>query len=92
MFIYTFRNEYEYLSCWEDQQDPYVEYQRFLNIGIDAYFTDFPGSLKRFFQSKKTDKKSSVTYHLWLWFWKTYLIHIFYLMENNLLDQAYSTY
>ena len=77
MFIYTFRNEYEYLSCWEDQQDPYVEYQRFLNIGIDAYFTDFPGSLKRFFQSKKTDKKSLVTYHLWLWFWKTYLIYIF---------------
>ena len=53
MFSWTFRNEYEELSSWDDGQDPYVEYQRFLDVGLDGYFTDFPGSLRRFFDAKE---------------------------------------
>ena len=44
---FTFRNEDKYLA-WNYTQDPYNEYQTFLNTKIDGYFTDFPGSLKRF--------------------------------------------
>ena len=53
VFSWTFRNEYEELSSWDDGQDPYVEYQRFLDVGLDGYFTDFPGSLRRFFDAKE---------------------------------------
>lgn len=53
VFSWTFRNEYEELSSWEDGQDPYLEYQRFLDVGLDGYFTDFPGSLRRFFDAKE---------------------------------------
>ena len=53
VFSWTFRNEYDELSSWDDGQDPYVEYQRFLDAGLDGYFTDFPGSLKRFFNEKE---------------------------------------
>jgi len=48
---YTFRNEDRYLA-WNYTQDPYNEYETFLNIQIDGYFTDFPGSLKRFLDMK----------------------------------------
>ena len=50
---WTFRNEYQELSSWDDGQDPYVEYQRFLDVGLDGYFTDFPGSLRRFIDAKE---------------------------------------
>ena len=53
VFSWTFRNEYQELSSWEDGQDPYVEYQRFLDVGLDGYFTDFPGSLSRFIDAKE---------------------------------------
>ena len=53
VFSWTFRNEYQELSSWEDGQDPYVEYQRFLDVGLDGYFTDFPGSLRRFIDAKE---------------------------------------
>ena len=44
---YTFRNENKYLP-FNYTQDPYNEYQKFSDIGIDGYFTDFPASLNRF--------------------------------------------
>ena len=44
---YTFRNEDQYLA-WNYTQDPYNEYDTFLKIPIDGYFTDFPGTLKKF--------------------------------------------
>ncbi|KAJ7389777.1 hypothetical protein OS493_029199 [Desmophyllum pertusum] len=50
---YTFRNEDQYLA-WNFTQDPYNEYQTFLNTHIDGYFTDFPGSLKKFLDMKYT--------------------------------------
>ena len=28
-------------------QDPYLEYQTFLDLGVDGFFTDFPASLER---------------------------------------------
>ena len=60
VFSWTFRNEYDELSCWEDGQDPYVEYQRFLDIGLDGYFTDFPGSLRRFMDAKENAQREQV--------------------------------
>ena len=53
VFSWTFRNEHDELSSWDDGQDPYVEYQRFFDAGLDGFFTDFPGSLKRFFNTKE---------------------------------------
>ena len=44
---YTFRNEDRYLA-WNYTQDPLNEYETFLNIPIDGYFTDFPSTLKKF--------------------------------------------
>lgn len=44
---YTFRNEDRYLA-WNYTQDPFNEYETFLNIPIDGYFTDFPATLKKF--------------------------------------------
>lgn len=48
---YTFRNEDRYLA-WNYTQDPYNEYQTFLDIHVDGYFTDFPATLKRFLDVK----------------------------------------
>ena len=48
---YTFRNEDRYLA-WNYTQDPYNEYETFLNIQIDGYFSDFPASLKKFLDMK----------------------------------------
>ena len=44
---YTFRNEDRYLA-WNYTQDPYQEYEGFSELGIDGYFTDFPGSLNTY--------------------------------------------
>ncbi|KAF6165045.1 hypothetical protein GIB67_000629 [Kingdonia uniflora] len=45
---YTFRNENQYLHC-DFHQDPYVEYDYWLNkIKVDGLFTDFTGSVHRF--------------------------------------------
>lgn len=44
---YTFRNEDKYLA-WNYTQDPFNEYETFLNIPVDGYFTDFPATLKKF--------------------------------------------
>ena len=43
---YTFRNEYQHLN-WNYGQDPYVEYEHYLQAGLDGYFTDFSASLNR---------------------------------------------
>lgn len=49
---YTFRNEYHHLN-WNYGQDPYNEYETYLNMGLDGYFTDFPASAKRFLDWQK---------------------------------------
>jgi len=56
---YTFRNENKYLA-WNYSQDPYNEYQTFLNTQIDGYFTDFPGSFKRFLDMTYTEPASKL--------------------------------
>jgi glycerophosphoryl diester phosphodiesterase len=40
---YTFRNEGRYLAS-DYNGDPAQEYRQFINLGVDAYFTDFPGT------------------------------------------------
>ena len=48
--VFTFRNEYDHLP-WDYEQDPYEEFQLYLEQGIDAYFTDFSLSLRHFFNA-----------------------------------------
>ncbi|AFZ03700.1 glycerophosphodiester phosphodiesterase family protein [Calothrix sp. PCC 6303] len=40
---YTFRNEGRYLAK-DYNGNPELEYQQFINLGVDGYFTDFPGT------------------------------------------------
>jgi glycerophosphoryl diester phosphodiesterase len=40
---YTFRNEARYLAA-DYNGDPEAEYRQFISLGVDAYFTDFPGT------------------------------------------------
>ncbi|MBD2448882.1 phytase [Nostoc sp. FACHB-152] len=40
---YTFRNESVFLAS-DYNGDPKAEYEQFINLGVDAYFTDFPGT------------------------------------------------
>jgi glycerophosphoryl diester phosphodiesterase len=56
VYAWTFRNEWEYLS-WDYGQDAYVEYETFLELGLDGFFSDFPATLKRFFNVKEMEVK-----------------------------------
>jgi uncharacterized repeat protein (TIGR01451 family) len=40
---YTFRNEERFLAA-DYNGDPTQEFQQFINLGVDGYFTDFPGT------------------------------------------------
>jgi glycerophosphoryl diester phosphodiesterase len=40
---YTFRNESRFLAS-DYKNNPEAEYRQFINLGIDGYFTDFPGT------------------------------------------------
>ncbi|MEP0924424.1 glycerophosphodiester phosphodiesterase family protein [Leptolyngbya sp. FACHB-711] len=40
---YTFRNEDRFLAA-DYQGNPNKEYEQFINLGVDGYFTDFPGT------------------------------------------------
>jgi glycerophosphoryl diester phosphodiesterase len=40
---YTFRNEARYLTS-DYQNNPEAEFRQFINLGVDGYFTDFPGT------------------------------------------------
>lgn len=40
---YTFRNEGRFLAA-DYNNNPVLEYIQFINLGIDGYFTDFPGT------------------------------------------------
>jgi glycerophosphoryl diester phosphodiesterase len=40
---YTFRNESFFLAS-DYNGDPKKEFEQFINLGVDAYFTDFPGT------------------------------------------------
>ena len=50
--VFTFRNEYMHL-VWEYGQDPYTEYDFYLSMGIDGYFSEFPRTARQFFDWKK---------------------------------------
>jgi len=40
---YTFRNEPQYLAA-DYNGNPEAEYRQFISLGVDAYFSDFPGT------------------------------------------------
>ena len=40
---YTFRNEERFLAA-DYKGNPVLEYIDFINLGMDGYFTDFPGT------------------------------------------------
>ena len=50
--VYTFRNEYMHL-VWEYGQDPSTEYDFYLSMGIDGYFSEFPRTARQFLDWKK---------------------------------------
>ena len=52
--VYTFRNEYMHL-VWEYGQDSYTEYDFYLSMGIDGYFSEFPRTARQFFDWKKKE-------------------------------------
>jgi len=56
--VYTFRNENHFLR-WDYGQDPFVEYEAFLELGIDGFFTDFPGSLRRFLEAQTLELRAT---------------------------------
>jgi len=45
---YTFRNEDRFLDV-DYGQDPYAEYEKYVKLGLDGFFTDFTASLNRYF-------------------------------------------
>lgn len=57
---YTFRNEDRYLAV-QFGQDPYAEYEYFMKMGIDGFFTDHTGSLARYFQYTMPDAVPDMT-------------------------------
>ena len=61
--VYTFRNKDEFLP-WDDAQDPYNEYDRFYKLGADAYFTDFPATLKRYLDTMHVDPVPTSAGHI----------------------------
>ena len=42
---WTFRNENKYL-LYDYESDPYLEYEKFYQLGVDGYFTDFRTVIK----------------------------------------------
>lgn len=48
---FTFRNEWMKLY-WEHGQDPYSQFEEFLKLGTDGYFSDFPLTIRRFLHYK----------------------------------------
>jgi glycosidase len=60
--VFTFRNEPTYLN-WDDGQDYENELQRFLDLGIDGFFSDFAQTISKFFNSKTNHTNSSVCLH-----------------------------
>ena len=45
--VFTFRNENSNLA-WDYGQDPWKEYDLYMDLGVDGYFTDFPATLDRY--------------------------------------------
>ena len=41
--------------------DPSLEFEEYLALGVDGMFTDFPGTLHRFFQCKYQKNKKIMT-------------------------------
>ena len=52
--IYTLRNEYMNME-WDFGQDPYNEYDFYLNLGIDGYFSEFPKTARQFLTWKREE-------------------------------------
>ena len=60
MHVYTFRNEDQFL-LWNYGADPYREYEQFLKLDIDGYFTDFPWSLSHYMELLKAQNNGAAT-------------------------------
>ena len=58
--VFTFRNEDEKL-LFEYGQDPYNEFEKFLSLGIDGYFTDFPATAKRFLDTASNNSSNNTS-------------------------------
>jgi glycerophosphoryl diester phosphodiesterase len=76
--VFSFRNEDKKL-LFEYGQDPYNEYQKFLDLEIDGFFTDFPATANLFINGElgkntRNDFAATSLNQLWLFlehlFWK----------------------
>nr|ACO15632.1 Glycerophosphoryl diester phosphodiesterase precursor [Caligus clemensi] len=47
LHLYTFRNEWTEIP-WDFGKDPYKEYEEYVRLGVDGFFTDFPATLTNF--------------------------------------------
>ena len=56
--LYTLRNEH-YFLYFDYGQDPYKEMEQLFELGIDAYFTDFPSTLNNFLNWKQLEYESN---------------------------------
>lgn len=55
---YTFRNEDQFLA-FDYAADPYREYKKFLDLGVDGLFTDFPSTMVDYLAIRKCQENSS---------------------------------
>lgn len=57
---YTFRNEDNSLA-YDYGSDPYKEYETFIKLGVDGFFSDFPWSLSSYLDLKYVDEPECPT-------------------------------
>ncbi|CAK8686228.1 unnamed protein product [Clavelina lepadiformis] len=48
---FTFQNEFQFLA-WQYGADPYREYDKFVPLGVDGFFTDYPWTLSNYFKTR----------------------------------------
>ncbi len=58
VFAYTFRNELSSLK-WDYQGDAHAEMEKFFELGLNGYFTDFPNTARSFLNTIEPCNKSS---------------------------------
>ena len=61
--VFTFRNEDQFL-LFEYGQDYYLEFQKFMDLGIDGFFTDFPITAKRFLDGVCQESNTASVNHV----------------------------
>ena len=75
---WTFRNENKYL-LYDYESDPYLEYEKFYQLGVDGYFTDFRIVIKINFRLKFDENRNLTDTHQAKW----YLVNSIFTLKNQ---------